>query len=141
MLIVEANKEYFDRAGWKCAIEDILEFYFPDLVSVDMKFNFVWKAFGRNYNNFGVQTPKSANSNTSHYVEVMYNGNDRGDYDILETLLHELRHVWQHHNGDSRGTLHLKGNAYWNHPKEIDARDFAKNNIKEAYDLVKEYLQ
>jgi hypothetical protein len=135
---IDSNKDYFDITGWRCAIEDLLDFYFPMFGDVLLKFEFDWKVFGRQYTKIGNHIPSS---DTIHVIKVMVNGNDRGNYEVLKTMLHELRHVWQHLNGNTEGTNKYKGDKYWNHPKEVDARNFAAENVDEAYNLVKEYLQ
>lgn len=137
MIIVKSNKEYFDRTGWRCAIDDILDFYFPTLKNVELVFNFIWGRCDENHRWSGFHQPKP---DKSHHIDVLINSHNFDNYDAIKTLLHELRHVEQHRNGATAGTSGYTGDAYYYHPKEIDARKF-EENADEAYSLVKEYLQ
>jgi hypothetical protein len=150
MLIVKSNKEWFDKTGWRCAIEDIINFYFPSLANSSLKVTFEWGISGKDYRCFGSHAYNEdfVFNNTKdgyrvigfHDIRVLINGNEIGNYEALHTLLHELRHTWQYEDGLTEATLRYKGLDYWNHPKEVDARNFANENIDEAYTLVKEYL-
>ena len=138
MLIVQGNKEYFDRVGWRCAIEDIIEYFFPTLKGEEITFSFYWKRFDKKvkyvgYHAFDVAT-------LTHKLDVVMNLFDYDNLDYINTILHELRHTEQYKNGDTEPTSRYKGSAYWNHPKEVDARAFAEKHQDEALALVKEYL-
>lgn len=54
----------------------------------------------------------------------------------FDTVIHELRHVWQYlelwdFNDYIDPTIDMNG--YYNHPTEIDAREFAKNSIHDLW--------
>jgi len=138
MLIVESNKSFFETTGWKCAIEDIIDLYLPTLKGADLKFKFVWKSLDAKKGRFsGYHTFNHITK--FHNFDVVLDG-ESDLKDVVDSILHELRHAWQFNNGDTIGTARFKGNAYWNHPKEVDARNFAKKHLNEAFEFVKEYL-
>lgn len=49
-------------------------------------------------------------------------------------LWHELTHALQEERGDREPTQHLRGDAYWHHPSEVEAR--ANEYLGDAYPLV-----
>lgn len=52
----------------------------------------------------------------------------------LDTMLHEYRHAWQQYTMPSIFDDYVSSSddykAYYNHPSEVDARNYAKNNIE-----------
>lgn len=56
-----------------------------------------------------------------------------GDLKIdLDTVAHELRHVWQYLTLSPNAweeAMEIYNDLYWNHPLEVDARDFARNYV------------
>lgn len=62
-------------------------------------------------------------------IDVNLTGDLRTD---LDTVAHELRHVWQYFTLSTNAWEHAMetyGVEYYNHPLEIDARDFARNYV------------
>jgi hypothetical protein len=63
----------------------------------------------------------------------------------IETLAHELRHVWQknHWTTFNNNTAQLSGTEYINSPEEVDAREYAnkfmlslKDSFQNVYDQI-----
>lgn len=62
----------------------------------------------------------------------------------VETLLHEYRHAWQYINNpeilDNYISPENDQYAYYNHPCEIDARSYAKENTGPFINIMEEYI-
>lgn len=77
------------------------------------------------------------------YIEYILEGRYNAVAVSIDALLHEFRHAWQF-EGNMKVTEYVSSeediNKYINHPTEIDAREWAKNNLSNACAYIAEHL-
>lgn len=77
-------------------------------------------------------------------TEILEQDSDIRLKQMINTLLHEFRHAWQHRHNPSilENYINYSDNkeGYENHPCEVDAREYAKNNTDIFLNLMKEHI-